>query len=48
MNYKVVSQLSQPIFILFLYLNSARQNLVTELCRALKVYLIVVQGYLVN
>ena len=36
MNYKVVSQLYQPIFLSFSYLNSARHNLVIELCRALK------------
>ena len=34
--YKVVSQLSQPIFLSFLYLNSAKHNLVIELCCALK------------
>ena len=32
-NYKVLSQLSQPIFLSFSYLNSARHNLVIELCR---------------
>ena len=35
-NYKVVSQLSQPIFLSFSYLNSTRHNLVIELCLALK------------
>ena len=32
-NYKVLSQFYQPISILFLYVDSARHNLVTELCR---------------
>ena len=36
MNYKVVSQLYQPIFLSFSYLNSAQHNLVIELCCALK------------
>ena len=31
-NYKVLSQLSQPISLLFSYLNSARHNIVIELC----------------
>ena len=38
-NYKVVSQLSQPVFVSFLYLNSGRHNLVIELCRALNIYI---------
>ena len=37
MHYKVVHKISQPIFNLFLHLNSARRNLVIELCRALKI-----------
>ena len=37
-NYKVVSPLSQPILLSFLYLNSARHNLVIILCRALKIF----------
>ena len=37
-NYKVVSQLSQPILLLCSCLNSARHNLVIELCRALKIF----------
>ena len=37
-NYKVVSQLSQPISLLFSYLNSARHYLVIELCRAHKIF----------
>ena len=36
MNYKALSQLSQHISFLFPYLNSAQNNLVIELCRALK------------
>ena len=36
MNYKVVSQLYQPIFLSFSYLNSAQHNLVIEVCCALK------------
>ena len=36
MNYKVAQELSQPIFVLFSYLNSAQHILVVELCRALK------------
>ena len=38
MNLKVVSQLSQLIFILFSYLNNAQHNLVIEFCRALKTF----------
>ena len=34
-NCKIVSQLSQPMFLSFSYLNIARHNLVIELCRAL-------------
>ena len=34
--YYVVSQLSQPIFLSFSYLNIALPNLVIDLCRALK------------
>ena len=37
-NYKVLSQLSQLIFVLFLYLNSALHNLVIKLCRALNIF----------
>ena len=37
LNYKGVSQLSQPILLSFSYLNSARQNLVIELCRAIEI-----------
>ena len=37
-NYKVVSQLSQPIFLSFSYLNSPRHNLVIELCCSLKIF----------
>ena len=33
---KVLSQLSQPIFLSFSYLNSTRHNLVIELCREKK------------
>ena len=36
--YKVLSQLSQLIFLSFSYLNSARQYSVFELCRELKKY----------
>ena len=46
-NYKVVIQLSQPIFLSLSYLNSARHNLVIELCRALNV-LKFIYGYIVN
>ena len=35
-NYKVVSQLSQPIFRTFSYLNSVRYSLVIEFCRVQK------------
>ena len=38
MNYKVLSKLSQPIPLLFSYLNSARHNSVIELRLALKVF----------
>ena len=37
-NYKVVSQLSQPVFLSFSFLNSARPHLVIGLCRALKYF----------
>ena len=37
-NYNVVSQLSQPTFVSFSYLNSVRHNLVIELCRTLKIF----------
>ena len=37
-NYKVVSQWSQPILLSITYLNGARHNLVIELCRALFKY----------
>ena len=37
-NYKVAIQLSRPIFRSFLYLNSARHNLVIKLCLALKIF----------
>ena len=36
MNFKVVSQLSQHIFLLFNYFISARHNLVFDLCREIK------------
>ena len=35
-NYKVLSQLSQSVFLFFSYFNSARHNLAIELCHALK------------
>ena len=35
-NYKVLSKLSQLIFLSFSYLNNARHNVVIELCRALR------------
>ena len=38
MNYKVVHWFSQPILILFSYLNDARHNLVIGLCRALMAF----------
>ena len=47
-NDKVVSQLFQPIYLSFLYLNSVGHNLVIELCCALKTFLIFVYIYLVN
>ena len=46
-HYEVVFYFSQSIFCLFLHLNSARQNLVIELCRALKI-IHFKNGYLVN
>ena len=36
MSYEVLSQLYQPMSILFLYLNSERHNSVIELCREQK------------
>ena len=46
-NYKVVSKLSQPIFISFSYLNRAQHNSVIELCCALKMFWFF-YSYLVN
>ena len=37
-HYKVLGQVSQPISLLFSYLNSAQHDLVIELCRALLKY----------
>ena len=45
-NCKFVHRFSQLIFILSSHLNSALQNLVIELCRALKIFFF--NGYLVN
>ena len=44
-HYKVVHSFSHPILSLFSHLNSALQNLVMKLCRALKM---IFYGYLVH
>ena len=37
-NYEVVSQLSQPMFLSFSYLNSVQHNIVIGFCHALKIF----------